>query len=135
MQTYIPNYGLVLILFSVMVKILVYPLTKKSYESTAAMQELAPELTSIKEKYKNNPQKVNEATMKLYKERGVNPLGGCLPMLLQMPLLLALFQVFRSTIELRADLLFLDKRPLCTRYEFLSSVHNRSTVRRWRFSP
>ena len=103
MQTYIPNYGLVLILFSVMVKILVYPLTKKSYESTAAMQELAPELTSIKEKYKNNPQKVNEATMKLYKERGVNPLGGCLPMLLQMPLLLALFQVFRSTIELRAE--------------------------------
>ena len=103
MKLYVPNYGIVLILFSVMVKVLVYPLTKKSYESTAAMQELAPELTSIKEKYKNNPQKVNEATMKLYKERGVNPLGGCLPMLLQMPLLLALFQVFRSTIELRAE--------------------------------
>ena len=97
----IPNYGVVLIIFSVIVKLLVYPLTKKSYQSMKAMQVLQPEVVSLREKYKSDPQKLNQATMKLYKERGVNPLGGCLPMLLQMPLLFALFIVFRSTIELR----------------------------------
>ena len=99
----IPNYGYVLILFSFAVKLLVYPLTKKSYQSTAAMQQLQPEIAALKEKHGSNPQKLNQATMKLYKEKGVNPLGGCLPMLLQMPLLFALFQVFRTTIELRAE--------------------------------
>ena len=99
----VPNYGVVLIIFSILVKLLVYPLTKKSYQSTAAMQAVAPEINALKEKYQSNPQKLNQATMELYKKKGVNPLGGCLPMLLQMPLLLALFQVFRSTIELRAE--------------------------------
>ena len=103
LHEFIPNYGYVLILFSFAVKLLVYPLTKKSYQSTAAMQQLQPEIAALKEKLGNNPQKLNQATMKLYKERGVNPLGGCLPMLLQMPLLFALFQVFRTTIELRAE--------------------------------
>lgn len=103
LHRYVPNYGFVLIIFSFLVKLVVYPLTKKSYQSTAAMQTIQPEITSLREKYKNNPQKLNQATMKLYKDRGVNPLGGCLPMLLQMPLLLALFQVFRSTIELRSE--------------------------------
>jgi len=99
----IPNYGFVLIIFAFLVKILVYPLTKKSYQSTAAMQAVAPEVNALKEKYKTNPQKLNQATMDLYKAKGVNPLGGCLPMLLQMPLLFALFQVFRTTIELRSE--------------------------------
>ena len=65
------------------------------------MQALQPEISILKEKHKINPQKLNQATMSLYKERGVNPLGGCLPILIQMPLLFSLFQVFRSTIELR----------------------------------
>ena len=99
----VPNYGVVLIIFSFLVKLIVYPLTKKSYQSTAAMQTIQPEVSALRDKYKNNPQKLNQATMQLYKEKGVNPLGGCLPMLLQMPLLLALFQVFRTTIELRAE--------------------------------
>ena len=99
----VPNYGVVLIIFSFLVKLIVYPLTKKSYQSTAAMQTIQPEVNALRDKYKNNPQKLNQATMQLYKEKGVNPLGGCLPMLLQMPLLLALFQVFRTTIELRAE--------------------------------
>ncbi len=103
MHDYIPNYGVVLIVFSLLVKILVYPLTKKSYQSTSAMQEIQPEVNKIREKFKNNPQKLNQATMQLYKTKGVNPLGGCLPMLLQMPLLFALFQVFRTTIELRNE--------------------------------
>lgn len=100
---FVPNYGFVLIIFSFLVKLIVYPLTKKSYQSTAAMQTIQPEISALRDKYKSNPQKLNQATMQLYKEKGVNPLGGCLPMLLQMPLLFALFQVFRTTIELRAE--------------------------------
>ena len=103
MHGYIPNYGVVLIVFSLLVKVLVFPLTKKSYQSTSAMQEIQPEVNKLREKFKNNPQKLNQATMQLYKTKGVNPLGGCLPMLLQMPLLFALFQVFRTTIELRNE--------------------------------
>ena len=103
LHNFIPNYGYVLIVFSFAVKLLVYPLTKKSYQSTAAMQQLQPEIAALKEKHGSNPQKLNQATMKLYKDKGVNPLGGCLPMVLQMPLLFALFQVFRTTIELRAE--------------------------------
>ncbi len=101
MHTFIPNYGIVLILFSLMVKIVVYPLTKKSYESTQKMQAIQPQLNTLKEKYKNDQQKMSQAQMALFKEHGVNPLGGCFPVLLQMPLLFSLFQVFRSTIELR----------------------------------
>tara|TARA_B100000315_G_scaffold260754_1_gene324863 strand:- start:20137 stop:21828 length:1692 start_codon:yes stop_codon:yes gene_type:complete len=101
LYNYVPNYGLLLIVFSLIVKIVVYPLTKKSYLSTQEMQAVQPLVAKMKEKYKNDPQRLNKETMKLYKEHGVNPLGGCLPLLLQMPLLMALFIVFRSTIELR----------------------------------
>ena len=100
MHDYIPNYGVLLIIFSVAVKILVYPLTKKSYQSTKEMQAVQPLIVALREKYGGDPQRLNKETMKLYKERGVNPLGGCLPMLLQMPLLFAIFTVFRTTIEL-----------------------------------
>lgn len=99
----IPNYGVVLILFAIGVKIVVYPLTRKSYQSMRKMSDIQPKVAELKEKHKNNPQQLNQATMKLYKEEGVNPLGGCLPILIQMPLLVALFQVFRSTIELRGE--------------------------------
>jgi YidC/Oxa1 family membrane protein insertase len=101
MHKYIPNYGVVLIIFSILVKIIVYPLTRKSYQSMRQMSTVQPKLKALKEKYAKDPQKLNKATMALYKEEGVNPMGGCLPMLIQMPLLFALFQVFRSTIELR----------------------------------
>jgi len=83
------------------VKLLVYPLTHKSYESAAKMQEVQPKLAVMREKYKNNKQKLSQETMKLYKEEGVNPLGGCLPMVLQMPIFFALYQVFSSAIQLR----------------------------------
>ena len=101
MHRFIPNYGVVLIIFSILVKIVVYPLTKKSYQSMRAMSSVQPKLQALKEKHAKDPQKLNKATMQLYKEEGVNPMGGCLPLLIQMPLLIALFQVFRSTIELR----------------------------------
>ena len=100
---FIPNYGWVIVVFSVLVKILLHPLTKKSYQSMGGMQTLQPKMTELREKYKNEPQRLNKEMMKLYKEEGINPLGGCLPMLLQMPLLFALFIVFRSTIQLRGE--------------------------------
>ena len=103
MHTIIPNYGIILIIFSILVKLLVYPLTRRSYQSTQAMQSIQPEINALREKYKNNATKLNQATMELYKKKGVNPLGMCFPMLLQMPLLFALFTVFRSTIELRGE--------------------------------
>ena len=98
---FIPNYGIVIILFAVGVKILVYPLTHKSYESAARMAELQPKIAALKEKHKNDNQRLSQETMKLYREEGVNPLGGCLPLLLQMPIFISLYQAFRNTIELR----------------------------------
>lgn len=101
LRQFIPNYGLVIIIFSILVKLILHPLTKKSYESMKQMQVLQPKMNELREKYGKDPQKMNAEMMKLYQEFGVNPLGGCLPMLLQMPLLYALFVVFRSTIEFR----------------------------------
>ena len=101
LYAFIPNYGVVIILFSILVKIIVYPLTKKSYQSMKEMQKIQPEMKLLREKYAKNSQKMNEEMMKLYKKHSVNPVGGCLPMLLQMPLLYSLFIVFRSTIEFR----------------------------------
>jgi YidC/Oxa1 family membrane protein insertase len=100
-QTFIPNYGIIIIIFSILVKIVVYPLTKKSYKSMREMSKVQPLMTELREKYKGDPQRLNREMMKLYKEHNINPLGGCVPMLLQMPLLIALFIVFRSTIQLR----------------------------------
>lgn len=95
------NYGVILILFAFLIRIITGPLTKKSFESTQKMQKIQPRLKKIQEKHKNDSQKLNKEMVSLYKETGVNPLGGCLPMLIQMPLLFSLFIVFRSTIEFR----------------------------------
>lgn len=97
----LPNYGLVIIVFAVVIKFLLYPLTKKSYESMARMKELQPKMEAIKEKYGDNPQKQQEAMMKMYKETGINPLGGCMPMLLQYPIIIALWQYLPQSLELR----------------------------------
>ena len=97
----LPNWGLVIIVFSIIIKIVLHPLTKTSMKSMKKMQALQPLMDEIKEKYKDDPQKMNSAVMNLYKEYGVNPAGGCLPMLLQMPILYALYMVFRSAIQLR----------------------------------
>jgi YidC/Oxa1 family membrane protein insertase len=97
----VPNYGVVIILLSALTKLLFWPLTQKSFKSMREMQKIQPAMAELKEKYKDDPQKLNKAMMALYKERGVNPLGGCFPMLLQMPVFIALFNVLRTTIELR----------------------------------
>ena len=98
---FIPNYGICIIIFSILVKLVIWPLTRKSYQSMAAMGKLKPEMDALRAKYKDDAQKLNKEIMALYKTNKVNPMGGCLPMLLQMPLLYALFIVFRATIEFR----------------------------------
>jgi YidC/Oxa1 family membrane protein insertase len=97
----IPNWGVVIIVFSIIIKIVLHPLTRSSMRSMKKMQALQPLMNEIKEKYKDDPQKMNQQVMNLYKEYGVNPAGGCLPLLLQFPILIALYNVFRATIELR----------------------------------
>ena len=97
----IPNYGVAIILLTLLIKIILFPLTHKSYESTSKMSGLTPKMNEIKEKYKNNPQKMNAEVAALYKKEGVNPLGGCLPMLLQMPIFIALYGLLSSHFELR----------------------------------
>lgn len=101
LHTVIPNYGLVVILFAVLIKLLLNPLTVKTFESTRKMQELAPQIQKLKDKYKNDPQKMSRAQMELYRNAGANPMGGCLPMLIQMPILVSVFSIFRSKIEFR----------------------------------
>lgn len=95
------SYGWAIILLTVVIKIVLWPLTHKSYASMGKMQQLQPQLAVLKEKYKGDAKKIQAETMKLYKANGVNPMGGCLPMLLQMPVLFALFVTLRNTILLR----------------------------------
>jgi YidC/Oxa1 family membrane protein insertase len=105
-NSFIPNYGIVLIIFSIIIKIVVYPLTKSSYQSMKKMQALQPMITELKEKYKDDPTKMNKETMKLYSTYGINPAGGCLPMVLQMPIFVALWGMFQSAIDLRQQPFF-----------------------------
>jgi YidC/Oxa1 family membrane protein insertase len=97
----IPNYGLVIVLFSLIIKLVLYPLTKQSFQSMKKMQLLQPKIAEIKEKYADDKEKVSKETMKLYSTYGVNPAGGCLPLVLQMPIFIALWGLFKTAIELR----------------------------------
>ena len=101
LHSFIPNYGLVIIVFSVIIKLAFFPLSYKGMKSMKRMQHLQPKMKKIQEQYKNDPGKMNQETMALYKKHGVNPLGGCLPLLLQMPVFFALYSVLANTIELR----------------------------------
>jgi YidC/Oxa1 family membrane protein insertase len=97
------NFGLAIIAFAFLVKLVLHPLTKKSFESMAAMRELQPEMKAIQEKYKEDPAKQQKATMELFKKAKVNPLGGCLPNLLQFPVLITLWRFFQNSIEIRGE--------------------------------
>lgn len=97
----IPSWGLVIIIFALLMKVVLNPLTKTQMNSMKKMSQLNPKITAIREKYKDDPVKANQQIMRLYKEEKINPAAGCLPMLLQLPILYALFGVFNSTIELR----------------------------------
>lgn len=97
------NKGIVILLLTLLVKMLLYPLTYKMLKSQATMGALKPKLAHLKEKYKDDAQQQQIETMKIYREFGVNPLGGCMPMLLQMPIWIALYRFFPASIEFRQE--------------------------------
>ena len=92
----LPNYGLAIIIMTIIVKILLYPLTKKQIESTKAMMAMQPKMKAIQEKYKNDKQRLNMELANLYKQENVNPLAGCLPLLVQMPIMIGIFYGIRD---------------------------------------
>ncbi len=102
------NYGVAIMLLTIIIRVIFWPITHKSTESMRRMSELAPIMKEMKEKYKDNPQKQSQEMMALYKKHKINPLGGCIPMLIQIPVFFALFVVLRIAIELRfADFLWI----------------------------
>jgi len=100
-NTFTGNYGLDIIILAIVLKVVFTPLTHKSQEQMKVMQQLQPEVKRLQQKYKDDKQALNREIMELYKRRKVNPLGGCLPLLLQMPVFFALYQAFLGAIELR----------------------------------
>ncbi len=100
----ISNYGLIILILTIIIKLVLFPFTYKSYISTAKMKVLKPQIDEINERIpKEKAAERQQATMGLYKKAGVNPMGGCLPMLLQMPILIAMFRFFPASIELRQE--------------------------------
>ncbi len=97
------SYGIAIILMTLLVKIITYPLSAISFKSMKRMQALQPHITGLKEKHKDNPKKLQKEMMGLYKEHKVNPMGGCLPMLIQLPIFVALFNTLRNAIELKGS--------------------------------
>lgn len=91
-----PNYGLAIIIMTIIVKLALYPLTAKQIKSTAAMMELQPKLKALQAKYKDNKPMLNQKMAELYKEQGVNPFAGCLPLLIQMPIMIGIFYGIRD---------------------------------------
>ena len=107
LYSFFRNYGIAIILMTALVKVISFPLTRKAHVSMKKMQDLQPELTELREKYRDDPQKLNKATMRIYKENGVNPLGGCIPWLPQLPIFWALYALLRSAVEFRGAPFFL----------------------------
>ncbi len=103
LEKFIGNYGIIIMLLVLYIKTILFPLTYKSYLSMAKMKVLKPEIDAIKERNEGDMQKTQMETMKLYNEMGVNPLSGCIPMLLQIPILFAMFNFFPNSIELRQE--------------------------------
>ena len=97
----IPNYGVAIIIITILIKILFHPLTVKGYKSMNKMKEIQPLIQQIREAYKDDPNRMNQEIMELYKKYKINPLGGCLPMLLQIPVFFALYKLLMISIELR----------------------------------
>ena len=100
---FIPNYGVVVVLFAILIKLVTYPLMAKQLRSSKKMQEISPLMNQIKIKYKNNPTLQQQKMAALFQENKINPLAGCLPLLIQMPVLMSVFMVFRNTIEFRGE--------------------------------
>ena len=101
LHSLVGNWGVAIILITVIVKGAMYPLTKKQYESMARMRNLAPKMQQLKDRFGDDRQKMSQAMMELYRKEKVNPMGGCLPIILQMPIFLALYWVLLESVELR----------------------------------
>jgi len=99
-NVWLGNYGLSILVVTFLVRLVVFPLTWKQQKSTKAMQELQPQINKIREKYKKNQQKMQEETMKLFQKHGVNPMAGCLPLLVQIPILFAFYQAIMTNQEI-----------------------------------
>jgi len=100
LHSFTGNYGIAIILVTVLQKVAFHPLTVKSLKSMKAMQEIQPKVQALQERFKNNPKKKQEETMSLYKKHGVNPMGGCLPMVVQIPIFIALYNALSSSVEM-----------------------------------
>jgi YidC/Oxa1 family membrane protein insertase len=100
-HSFVPNYGLAIILLTILVRLVMTPLTMKQMRSMERMRKIQPKIKEIQEKYKDDRQKQSEQMMSLYRQESVNPLGGCLPMVLQLPVFIGLFYALRSSIQLR----------------------------------
>ena len=107
LHDYIPNYGLAIIILTILIKIVLWPLGSKSYKSMSEMKKIQPLMKDIREKHKDDKKKMNEEVMALYKTYKINPLGGCLPMVVQIPVFFALYRMLYSAIELRHAPFFL----------------------------
>jgi YidC/Oxa1 family membrane protein insertase len=99
-HTFVSNYGVCIILLTLLVRLITFPLQYKSFVSMKKLQVIQPELTKIREKFKDDPQRMQKESMDLFKKSGANPLGGCLPLLLQMPVFFAFYKVLHSAVEL-----------------------------------
>jgi len=100
---YVHNYGVAIILLTILIKIIFWPLTQKSFQSMQAMKKIQPKIAQVREKYKDDREKLNQELMGLYKTYKVNPMGGCLPMLLQIPVFIALYNMLNAAVELRHE--------------------------------
>ncbi len=105
LRQFIPSFGIIILILALLVRLIIFPLTYKSYLSTAKIRVIQPEIAALNEKYprQEDAMKKQQATMELYKKAGINPMGGCLPMLIQMPILIAMFRFFPASIELRGQ--------------------------------
>ncbi|WP_297889880.1 membrane protein insertase YidC [Sulfurihydrogenibium sp.] len=99
--TYVPNWGVAIIILTILIRILFFPLNHKSLKAMKKMADLAPEIEKLKKKYAKDPQKLQEEIMKLYAQSGANPMSGCLPILVQIPVFIALYNVLMVTVELK----------------------------------
>ncbi len=129
------NYGVSIVLFTILTRLALLPLDLRAKASTRKMAELNPELQKINEKYKNDPEKRNKKTMELYQKHQVNPMGGCLPMLLQLPLMFAMFAALRAIASAQLEVFYVnlinftnsDIAPILQ--EFIESVHSSSAIK------
>ncbi len=103
LERYISNYGIIILILTLLIKIIFYPLSYKSFKSMAMMKALQPEINALKEKYKDDQQKFATEQWKLFQSAGASPLGGCIPQLLQFPILIAMYYFFPTSIELRQE--------------------------------